>query len=90
MTSSIGLNVIQMKGRARLPCGSCLFGLGEAAGMAGAEACPLKRGLLRRLAENRPAGTPGHEVSCDGFTPGFCEAESDAWMAAADLRSQLS
>lgn len=91
MTFLVGPAVILMKGGAGLPCASCLFDLGEASGMAGAGTCPLKSALLRRPAGNEPAGVPGRDVSCDAFTPGFCEVEPDQmWADATDLRAGLS
>ncbi|HEY5795007.1 MAG TPA: hypothetical protein VIU82_08325 [Bosea sp. (in: a-proteobacteria)] len=86
MTVSAGPNVILTKGGAGLPCASCLFDLGEASGMAGAGACPLKRALLRRRGE--PAGVP----ACDAFAPGFCGSEPDGayGTAASELRARLS
>lgn len=86
MTFAVGPAVILMKGRAGLPCASCLFDLGEASGMAGAATCPLKRALLRRLAEDKPASG----AACDAFTPGFCEAEPDQTYAdTTDFRARL-
>jgi hypothetical protein len=91
MTLSVDPAVALVKGRAGLPCASCLFDLAEASGMAGAATCSLKSALLRRRAENKPAGVPVRDASCDAFTPGFCEAEADQMRAdASDLRARLS
>lgn len=63
---------------AALPCASCLFGIGAAAGMAGAGACPLKAGLLR-------AARGGRAPHCDAFLPGFADSEEDGAQAGAEI-----
>lgn len=61
-----------------LPCASCLFDMGEASGMVGAEPCPLKAALLRRYA--RASGTEGGASACAGFAPGYAEA-GEEWAS---------
>lgn len=90
MTFAIGPVLVLTKARAALPCSSCLFGLGEAAGMSGATSCPLKAALKRRLAAERPARGAG-EVVCDSFAPCFGDAEADSMpFDAAGVRMRLS
>ncbi len=81
MMPSIALVVDLTRRPADLPCASCLFNLAEAAGMSGSAPCPLKGALRRRSARGEALGP----VSCDAFTPGFCESEPEpaAGIAAA-------
>ena len=60
-----------------LPCASCLFGLGDASGMAGAEPCPLRAKLLRRYAQASATTGGASAVSCAGFAPGYAQAGED-------------
>lgn len=55
-----------------VPCTDCLCDLGEASGMAGAVSCPLKIGLLRRLADRR--GMAAADTLCDAYVAGFADA----------------
>jgi hypothetical protein len=63
---------------APLPCASCLFGIGEAAGMAGAGACPLKVALLR-------SARSGRAPHCDAFMPGLADDEEDGAQAGGGI-----
>ena len=60
-----------------LPCASCLFGVGDASGMAGAEPCPLKAKLMRRYAQASATTGGASAQSCAGFAPGYAEAGED-------------
>ncbi|PTM41674.1 hypothetical protein [Bosea sp. 124] len=92
MTLSTGLVGAAIDRAAGLPCASCLFDLGEASGMAGAGACPLKAVLLRRHAEPRQVGAPVRDASCDAFMPGYAEAglEQAFVGGGTDVRPYLS
>ncbi|MDP3255113.1 MAG: hypothetical protein Q8S58_20710 [Bosea sp. (in: a-proteobacteria)] len=66
-----------------VPCTNCLCDLGEASGMAGALSCPLKIGLLRRLADRR--GMAAADTLCDAYVPGFADepAPGEPWAFGA-------
>lgn len=74
-----------------LPCASCLCDLGEASGMAGASSCPLKIGLLRRLADRRGAATAA-EASCAAYVAGFADepALGEIWATGFGRSLSLS
>ena len=65
------------------PCASCLFDLGDAAGMVGAGICPLKIAFLRRAADARRLGGARAGAPCDGFVPGYADSTED-WASDAD------
>ncbi|HEV2552623.1 MAG TPA: hypothetical protein VGV17_02545 [Bosea sp. (in: a-proteobacteria)] len=81
MSLSSGLSPSPGGLRPALPCTTCLCDLAEASGMAGAGSCPLKIGLLRRLADRRVEAAA--EASCAAYVAGFADepVTGEPWSA---------